>query len=97
MTSGLCMDMATSAEFFDYVGAYSWIILITIVLCNFSSFGFLLGNLGPLSNLFPQHFGRDQVETNIITSIALAIFSLSSKCGCWLFLGLLILEVPEVI
>ena len=72
--------MASPTKFFEQDGPYSWIVLITLILCNFSSFGFLMGTLGPLSDLFPQVFDRDQAETNIISSTALAVFSFASKC-----------------
>ena len=72
--------MASPTKFFKQDGTYSWIVLVTIILCNFSSFGFLMGTLGPLSDLFPQVFDRDQAETNIISSTALAVFSFASKC-----------------
>ena len=72
--------MASPTKYFEQDGTYSWIVLVTIILCNFSSFGFLMGTLGPLSDFFPQVFDRDQAETNIISSTAMAVFSYASKC-----------------
>lgn len=71
--------MVAKTEFFAHDGAYSWIVLVTIILCSFSSIGFLMGTLGPLSDLFPTVFETDQAETNIVSSTALIVFCFASE------------------
>ena len=67
------------AQFFTQDGAYSWVVLVTIILSSFSSIGFLLGTLGPLSDVLPLALRTDQAQTNIVTSTASAVISFASK------------------
>ena len=52
---------------------------MTIILSRFSSIGFFLGTLEPLSDVLPLAFQTDQAQTNIVTSTASAVISFASK------------------
>ena len=59
---------------------------LTIILSNFSSFGFLMGTLGPLSEVLPAVFNKNQAETNIVSSTALIAFCFASELSfCSIF------------
>ena len=52
---------------------------LTIILSNFSSFGFLIGTLGPLSEVLPAVLNKNQAETNIVSSTALIVLCFASE------------------
>ena len=52
---------------------------LTIILSNFSSFGMLMGTLGPQSEVLPAVLNKNQAETNIVSSTAWIAFCFASE------------------
>lgn len=66
-------------SFYRPDGPYSWLILVMVILNSLSTYGFMLANLGILSDIYQDLFQRDQAETNIISSVGVGVFLFSSK------------------
>lgn len=67
------MSKDTGLRIVETDGVYSWFVLVTIILCNFSSYGFIAGNSGVMSGYYPEMFEKEQATTNVISSIALGM------------------------
>lgn len=68
-----------SQEFWRKDGPYSWVILMTIVLCRYVGIGFAIASAGVLADEYPRHFGVEQAQTNIIGSALLGVFLFSGE------------------
>ena len=73
------MGSSSGIGTFEHDGLYSWLVLITIIFCNFSSSGFIGGNLGVKSGYYPDIFDAESARTNVISSVALGVFLLTGK------------------
>ena len=74
----------TASDFYKHDGAYSWIVLVVLILNTFSTYGFIAGNMGMLGDAFPELFNEDPVKTNIVSSVAFGVFLFSSMYNYWL-------------
>lgn len=54
-------------------GAYSWIVLITIIVSNLCAMGFIFGALGVCSSIYPSVFNKPHVETSIIATVVVFV------------------------
>jgi len=60
---------------------YSWIVLLGVIVCNFTSVGVLFGSAGVFSSEYPSLLNTEKKHTNIISSVTSGVFLFS---GEWL-------------
>jgi len=61
---------------------YSWIVLLGVIVCNFTSVGVLFGSAGIFSAEYPLLLNTEKKHTNIISSVTTGVFLFSGKTFC---------------
>ena len=60
---------------------YSWIVLLGVIVCNFTSVGVLFGSAGVFSAEYPLLLNTEKKHTNIISSVTTGVFLFTGKCS----------------
>ena len=70
---------SSMSRFMNKDGAYSWIVLITIIINNIICMGYLFSSVGVFADVYPQLLHTDQSKANIIGSTLVGVFLLSGR------------------
>ena len=74
-----CRSSISISRFMKKDGAYSWIVLITIIINNIICMGYLFSSVGVFADVYPQLLHIDQSQANIIGSTLVGVFLLSGR------------------
>ena len=72
-------------DFYRPDGPYSWIVLALVIVNTFSSYGFIAGNIGVLTDVLPDLLNEDQATTNIVPSMSISVYLFGSKSSILLY------------
>lgn len=60
-------------------GAYSWLVLVTILINTIFVPGYAMSSVGVLAEVYPELLGLESSQTNIVGTTLIAVILFSGK------------------